>query len=108
MNITSTAGPPSTVRPSASENGTTIPVKKVDFCITHDTGESSSTSSQSDMLRKDVSTAQLEDKPIGDLEGMATEDASQQRETLRTDERRQSHNVTSLEIRDITTPDHDI
>ena len=41
---------------------------------------------------------------------MATKDASQQRETLRTDERRQSHNVMSLEIRDmeITTPDHDI
>ena len=62
------------------------------------------------MQRKDVSTTQLEDKPIGDLEDMATEDASQQRETLRTDERRQSRNVTSLEIRDmdITTPDHDI
>ena len=62
------------------------------------------------MLRKDVSTAQLEDKPIGDLECMATEDASQQRETLHTDERRQSHNVTSLEIRDMdfTTPDCDI
>ena len=41
---------------------------------------------------------------------MTTEDAFQQRETLRTDERRQSHNVTSLEIRDmdIMTPDHDI
>ena len=62
------------------------------------------------MLRKDVSTAQLEDKPIGDLESMATKDASQQRETLCTDEKRQSHNVTSLKIRDmdITTPDHDI
>ena len=57
-----------------------------------------------------MSTAQLENKPIGDLEGMTTEDASQQRETLRTDERRQSHNVTSLEIRDmdIMTPDCDI
>ena len=108
--ITSTAGPPSTVGPSASENGTTIPVKKVDFSITHDTGETSSTSSQSDVLRKDVSTSRLEDKPIGDFEGMATEDASQQRETLCTDEKRQSHNVTSLEIRDvdITTPDRDI
>ena len=85
-------------------------MKRVDFHITHDTGETSSTSSQSDMLRKDVSTARLKDKPIGDLEGMVTEDASQQRETLRTDERRQSHNVTSLEIRDmdIMTPDHDI
>ena len=108
--VTFTAGPPSTVRPSASEIGTTIPAKKVDFSITCDTGETSSTSSQTDMQRKDVSTARLEDKPIGDLEGMITEDASQQRETHRTDERRQSHNVTSLEIRDmdIMTPDHDI
>ena len=55
--VTSTAGPPSTVRPSASETGTTIPAKKVDFGITRDTGETSSTSSQSDVLRKDVSTA---------------------------------------------------
>ena len=41
---------------------------------------------------------------------MTTEDASQQREALRTDKRRQSHNVTSLEIRDmdIMTPDRDI
>ena len=94
--VTSTAGPPSTVGPSASEIGTTIPAKTVDFGITRDTGETSNTSSQSDVLRKDVSTARLEDKPVEDLEGMATEDASQQRETLRTDERRQSHNVTSL------------
>ena len=110
MDVTSTAGPPSTVGPSASKIGTTIPAKKVDFSITCDTGETSSTSSQSDMLRKDASTARLEDKPIGDLEGMTTEDAPQQRETLCTDERRQSHNVTSLEIRDmdIMTPDHDI
>ena len=55
--VTSTAGPPSTVGPSASEIGTTIPAKKFDFSITHDAGETSSTSSQSDMLRKDVSTA---------------------------------------------------
>ena len=41
--VTSTAGPPSMVRPSASEIGTTIPVKKVDFSITCDTGETSST-----------------------------------------------------------------
>ena len=85
-------------------------MKKVDFSITCDTGETSSTSSQTDVQRKDVSTARSEDKPIGDFEGMITEAASQQRETHRTDERRQSHNVTSLEIRDmdITTPDHDI
>ena len=108
--VTSTAGPPSTVGPSASETGTTIPAKKVDFSITHDTGETSNTSSQSDVLRKDVSTTRLEDKSIGDLEGMPIKNASQQRETLHTDERRQTHNVMSLEIRDmdIMTPDHDI
>ena len=108
--ITSTAEPPSTVGPSASENGTTIPAKRVDFRITHDTGETSSTSSQSEVQRKDVSTTRLEDKPIGDLDGMTAEDTSQQRETLRTDERRQSHNVTSLELKDmdIMTLDHDI
>ena len=108
--VTSTAGPPSTVGPSASEIGTTIPAKKVDFSITCDTGETSSTSSQSDVLRKDVSTARLEDKYIGDLEGMPTKNVSQKRQTLHTDERRQTHNVMSLEIRDmdLTTPDHDI
>ena len=108
--VTSTAEPPSTVGPSASENGTTIPAKRVDFHIIHDTGETSNTSSQSDMQRKEVSTTRLEDKPIGDLDGMTAEDSSQQRETLCTDERGQSHNVTSLEIRDmdITTPDRDI
>ena len=33
--VTSTAGPPSTVGPSASENGATTSVKKVEFSITH-------------------------------------------------------------------------
>ena len=55
--VTSTAGPPSTVGPSASKMGTTIPAKKVDFSITCDTGETSSTSSQTDMQRKDASAA---------------------------------------------------
>ena len=68
------------VGPSVSENRTTIPVKRVDFCITHDTGETSSTSSQSDVQRKDVSTTQIEDEPIGDLGSMIAGDASQQRE----------------------------
>ena len=62
------------------------------------------------MQRKNVSTTRLEDKPIGDFDGMTAEDTSQQRETLRTHERRQSHNITSLELKDmdIMTPDHDI
>ena len=88
----------------------TTPAKKADFSITCDTGETSSTSSQSDVPRKDISTTRLEDKPIGDLEGRTTEYASQQRETFHTDERRQIPNVTSLETRDmdITTSDHDV
>ena len=96
--------------PSASEVETTVPTKKVVFNITRDTGETSSTSSQSDVLRTDTSTTRLEDNSIGDPEGIPAENASQQRGTLPTDERRQTHNVTSLEIRDmdITTPDHDI
>ena len=104
------AGPPSTVGPSASENGATTSVKKVDFSITCDIEETSSTSSQLDIPRKDISTTQLEDKPIGDLERRTSECASQQRETFHTDERRQIPNVTSLEIRDmdITTSDHDV
>ena len=104
------AGPPSTVRPSASEIGTTIPAEKVDISITRDTGETSSTSSQSDVPRRDVSTARLEDKPIGYLERRTTESTSQQRDTSHTDERRQISNVMSLEMRDmdITTPDHDV
>ena len=108
--VTSTAGLPSTVGPSASENGAITSVKKVDFSIIHDIEETSSTSSQSDVLRKDMSTTRLEDKPIGDLERRTSECASQQRETFHIDEGRQIPNVTSLEIRDmdITTSDHDV
>ena len=108
--VTFTAGLPSTVRPLASENGVTTSANKVDFSITRDTGETSSTSSQLDVPRKDISTARLKDKPIGDLEGRTTECASQQRETFHTDERRQIPNITSLEITDmdIMTLDHDV
>ena len=108
--VTSTVGPPSTVTPSASENGATTPAKKADFSITCDAEETSSTSSQSEVPRKDISTTRLADKPIGDHEGRTSECASQQRETFHTDERRQIPNVTSLEIRDmdITTSDRDV
>ena len=52
----------------------------------------------------------MEDNSIGDPEDIPAENASQQRETFPIDERRQTHNVMSLEIRDmdIMTPDHDI
>ena len=52
----------------------------------------------------------MEDNSIGDPEGIPAENASQQRGTLPIDERRQTPNVTSLEIRDMDNimPDHDI
>ena len=107
--ITSTAGPPSTVGPSASESGATTTTKKVDFSTIHDIEETSSTSSQLDVPRKNVNTTQLKDKPFA-LEGRTSEGVSQQREIFHTDERRQKPDVTSLEIRDmdITTSARDV
>ena len=109
LDITSTAGPPSTVGPSASESGETSTAKKVDFSMIHDIEETSSTSSQLDVPRKNVNNTQLKDKPFA-LEGRTSEGVSQQRETFHTGERRQIPDVTSLEVRDmdITTSDRDV
>ena len=87
----------------------TTSAKKVDVSIIHDIEETSSTYSQSDVPRKNINNMWLENKPIA-LEGRTSECASQQRETFHTDERRQTPNVTSLEVRDmdITTSDHDV
>ena len=103
------AGPPTTIGPSVSETGAITSAKKVDVSIIHDIEETSSTSSQSDVPRKNINATWLEDKPIA-LEGRTSECASQQRETFHTEERRQMPNITSLEIRDmdITTSDHDV
>ena len=107
-------GPPSTVGPSASISETTIPRKKVDFSISHYTGETASDLSQRDIQIRDMPTTQIEDRPTVILRGtttiVSTMDSSQQKETLRPDEGGQIHDVTSLEVRDmdITTPDHDI
>ena len=103
------AGPPSTVGSSASESGVTTTAKKVDFSMIHDIEETSSTSSQLDVPRKNVNTTQLKDKPFA-LEERTSEGVSQQRETFHTDERRQIPDITSLEVRDmdITTSDRDV
>ena len=50
------AGPPSMVGPSASISETTIPRKKVDFSISHYTGETASDLSQRDMKTRDMPT----------------------------------------------------
>ena len=56
--ITSTTGPPSTIGPSASENGVTTTAKKVDFDMIPDIEETSSTSSQLDVPRSDATVTQ--------------------------------------------------
>ena len=113
-NVTSTAEPPSMVGPSASIIETTIPQKKVDFSISHYAEETTSDLSQRDTQTKDMSATQIEDRPItvprSTTAVVSTVDNPSQRETLGYDEGGQTHDITSLEVRDmdITTPDHDI
>ena len=97
-----------------SVSETTIPRKKVDFSISHYTGESTSNLSQRDMQRRDIPTAEIGERPTviprSTTIVVSTGDSSQQRETLRPDEGGSIHDVMSLEVRDmdITTPDCDI
>ena len=110
----STAEQPSTVGPSVSVSETTIPRKKVDFSISHYTGEATSSLSQRDMQRRGIPTTQIGDRPTviprSTTTVVSTRDSSQQREILRPDEGGSIHDVPSLEVRDmdITTPNHDI
>ena len=107
--IASTAGPPSTIGPSASENGVTTTAKKVDFDMIPDIEETSSTSSQLDVPRSDVTVTQSKEKPLV-VEGRTSEGISQPRDILHMDERRQTHDATSLEVKDmdIMTSEYDV
>ena len=51
------------VGPSASISETTIPRKKVDFSISHYTGETASNLSQRDMQIRGMPTTRIEDRP---------------------------------------------
>ena len=107
--IASTSGPPSTIGPSASENGVTTTAKKVDFDMIPDIEETSSTSSQLDIPRSDATATQSKAKPLI-VEGRTSEGISQPRDILHMDERRQTHDATSLEVKDmdITTSEYDV
>ena len=107
--IASTAGPPSTIGPSASENGVTTMAKKVDFDMIPDIEETSSTSSQLDVPRRNATVMQLKEKPLI-VEGRSSEGISQLRDILHVDERKQIHDATSLEVKDldITTSEYDV
>ena len=112
--VTSTTEPPSTVGPLASISETTIPQKKVDFSISPYAEETIRGFSQRDTQTTDLSATQIEDRPItiprSTTAEVPTVDSSLQRETLGYDEGGQTHDITTLEVRDmdIMTPDHDI
>ena len=107
--IASTTGPPSTIGPSASENGVTTTTKKVDFDMKPDSEETSSTSSQLYVPRSDVTVVQSNEKPLV-VEGRTSEGISQLRDIFHMDERRQTPDATSLEVKDmdITTSEYDV
>ena len=107
--IASTTGPPSTIGPSASDNGVTTTTKNVDFEMKPDSEETSSTSSQLDVPRSDVTVVQLNEKPLI-VEGRPSERITQPRDIFHMDERRQTHDATSLEVKDmdITTSEYDM
>ena len=107
--IASTTGPPSTIRPSASEHGVITTAKKADFDMKPDSEETSSTSSQLEVPRSNATATQSKEKPLI-VEGKPSEGIPQPRVILHTDERRQTHDTTSLEVKDmdITTSEYDV
>ena len=112
--MTSTAEPPSTVGPSASVSETTIPRKRVDFNVSHHTGETTSNLSQRDILKRDLPTTRIHDRstviPRSTTTMISTVDSSQQRGPSRSNGGEQLPDATSLEVMDmdVTTIDHDI
>ena len=112
--VTSTTEPPSIVGPSASISKTAIPQKEVDFSISPYAEETIRGFSQRDTQITDLSATQIEDRsitvPRSTTAVISTMDSSLQKETLGYDERGQTHDLTTLEVRDmdITTPEHDL
>ena len=110
----STAEPPSMVGPLASISKTAIPWKKVDFSISCYAEETVRDSSQRDTETKDMPATQIEDRsitvPRSTAAVVSTVESSPQREILGYDEGGQTHDIMTLEVRDmdIMTPDHDI
>ena len=112
--VTSTTTPPSTVGPSASVSETAIPQKKIDFSISPYAEETIRGFSQRDAPITDLSVTRIEDRsitvPRSTTAVVSTVDSSPQKETLEYDERKQTHDLTTLEVRDmdITAAEHDL
>ena len=112
--VTSTTTPPSMVGPSASVSETAISQKKVDFSISPCAEETIRGFSQKDTPITDLSVMRIEDRsitvPRSTTAVVSTVDSSPQKETLGYDERKQTHDLTTLEVRDmdIMTPEYDL
>ena len=112
--VISTTTPPSMVGPSASVSETAIPQKKVDFSISPYAEETIRGFSQRDTPITDLSATRIEDRPLivprSTTAVVSTVESSLQKETLGYEERGQTHDLTTLEVRDmdITTPEHDV
>ena len=112
--VTSTTTPPSTVGPSASVSETAIPRKKVDFSISPYAEETFRGFSQRDIPITDLPATRMEDRPLivprSTTAVVSTVDSSPQKENLGYEERGQTHDLTTLEMRDmdIMTSEHDV
>ena len=112
--VTSTTTPPSLVGPSASISETAIPRKKVDFSISPYAEETIRGFSQRDTPMTDLSATRIEDRPLivprSTTAVVSTVDSSLQKETFGYEERGQTHDLTTLEVRDmdIMTLEHDV
>ena len=112
--MTSTTTPPSMVRPSTSVSEPGIPQKKVEFSISPFAEETIKGFSQRDTPITNLSLTRIEDRastvPRSTTTVVSTVDSSPQRENLEYEERGQTHDLTTLEVRDmdIMTMEHDV
>ena len=102
------------VGPSASVSETAISQKKVDFSISPYAEETIRGFSQRDTPITDLSATRIEDRPLivprSTTAVVSTVESSLQKETLGYEERGQTHDLTTLEVRDmdITTLERDV
>ena len=91
------------VRPSTSVSETDIPQKKVDFSISPYAEETIKGFSQRDTPITDLSVTRIEDRastvPRSTTAVVSTVDSSPQEENLGYEERGQTHDLTTLEVR---------
>ena len=112
--MTSITTPPSKVSPSISVSETDILRKKVDFSLSPYAEETIKGFSQRDTPITDLSVTRIEDRtsvvPRSTTTIVSTVDSSPQEENLGYEERGQTHDLTTLEVRDmdITTTEHDV